>query len=88
MAQYIEVGDLTGYAESRQSSPPLDPTLPASNAVNSLPSLNLADLDDAYSEVAKLSNDEEDALLKVCSLSLTLSREVLNGIQGYYWGLP
>jgi hypothetical protein len=88
MAQYIEIGDLTGYVESRQSSPPLDPTLPPPNGVNSLPSLNLVDLDGAYSEVARLTNDEEDALLKVCSFSPTHNSGILNGIQGHYWRLP
>lgn len=67
MAQYIEIGDLTGYVESRQGSPPSDPTLPPPSTAKSLPSFNLAELDDAYSEVARLTNDEEDALLKVRS---------------------
>ena len=67
MAQYIEVGDLSGYVESRQGSPPSEPTLPPPASATSMPSLNLGDLDDAYSEVERLTNDEEDALLKVCA---------------------
>ena len=66
ISQYIKIGDLTALDEPVPFLAQLDinPTLPADNS-SSLPSFSLNDLD-GYSDMEpRLSDDQEDALLKV-----------------------
>ena len=64
VSQYICFGDLTAgeYPSKRLDA---EPTLPQDSSP-SPPSLDLSDLEGLDSEEPRLSNAEEDALLKVC----------------------
>ncbi len=63
ISQYITIGDLTGFDDTVQWSD-TEPTLPPETANLSLPSLSFDD--DGFADLTpKLTQEEEDALLKV-----------------------
>ena len=65
ISQYIKIGDLTG--DETESSVHLDsePTLPVGHSAP-LPSFSMDALDDPYGDMdSRLTDEEEDALLKV-----------------------
>jgi len=63
ISQYIKIGDLTVYKDPPATQPDSEPTFPEERPV---PLLSFS-LDDAYGEMgSRLTNEEEDALLKVC----------------------
>ncbi|KAF8807238.1 hypothetical protein BYT27DRAFT_7232792 [Phlegmacium glaucopus] len=61
ISQYIKIGDLSDEAESVRLDS--EPTLPIGHAV-SLPSFSMDELDPYMDMASRLTNEEEDALLK------------------------
>lgn len=68
IAQHIKIGDLTTFDESAPSLSQLDANSTLSTAKSSLPSLSPGDLEGYPYIEPRLSNEEEDALLKVIRL--------------------
>src|SRR5688572_6082749 len=71
ISQYIRIGDLTGYEGHRLTNPDTEPTLPPEQSAN-LPSFSMDELE-GPELVPRLTDTEEDALLKVITPS-TCSR--------------
>lgn len=63
ISQYVKIGDLTND-EVQSVQLDSEPTLPASNS-EPLPSFPMDELDDSYNMASRLTDEEEDALLKV-----------------------
>ena len=63
ISQYIKIGDLTSE-EAESVRLDSEPTLPVGQSA-SLPLFSIEELDDSYGDMTRLTDEEEDALLKV-----------------------
>lgn len=79
ISQYIKIGDLTSdEAESVQVDS--EPTLPVGQSAP-LPLFSIEELDDSYGDMTtRLTDEEEDALLKVGQNTIGLPFDMLSNL--------